>query len=257
MSTLNNARLLKKYLFGVLLVAAAAGLVLLALQLFSGGPETARAGTEAISAASPLPGTAGGQGSGQVQARSHAGLPAPASGSAWFDAASPAMSSPHSPVTVSPLSTMSPPQFAADGRGKLILNPDTHANLEKLLLEENPATMQATLATIQSRLPLKAAAELKALVGQFQQYSKALTHSISPEQAPETAQEGFKLLDSLHRLRVSYLGPETARAMFGPEEATTRQLIALMEADKDASLTPQQKAERAQDILNRQAPPPG
>ena len=40
---------------------------------------------------------------------------------------------------------MSPPVFAADSRGKLVLNADTHANLEKLLLEENPEAMLANL----------------------------------------------------------------------------------------------------------------
>ncbi len=247
MSTSNNGSHFKKWLLGILLVAAAVALLALLGRL--------------TSAAAPDPGLAGRaaalvvDGKPQAGPAAQAGLPAPAPGKAWFDAASPVGTSIDPPATASPLSTMSPPHFSADGRGKLILNSDTHANLEKLLLEENPAAMQATLAKIMNTLPPQAAAELKALVGQFQQYTKALSHSISPENAPDNAQEGFKLLDSLHNLRVSYLGADAARAMFGPEEATTRQLIALMEAEKDAGLTPQQKAERAQEILRRQAPP--
>lgn len=162
-----------------------------------------------------------------------------------------------SSAAASPLSTMSPPRFAADSRGKLILNSDTHANLEKLLLQEDPQAVQATLAQAASKLPPQAAADLKVLVDQFQQYSKALTHSISPENAPETEQEGIKLIDSLHSLRVSYLGAEATQAMFGEEEATTRQIIALMAADKDPTLTPQQKAERAQEVISKRRQPAG
>ena len=157
----------------------------------------------------------------------------------------------------SPLSTMSPPRFAADSRGKLVLNSDTHANLEKLLLQEDPQARQATMDQVAKSLPPQAAAELKVLADQFQQYSKALTQSISPENAPENEQEGLKLIDSLHTLRVSYLGAEATQAMFGEEEAATRQIIALMAADKDPTLTQAEKAERAQEVLSKRRQPAG
>lgn len=157
----------------------------------------------------------------------------------------------------SPLDTMTPAQFAADSRGKLVLNGDTHANIEKLLLEEDPARMRANLDRVAGTLPPQAAAELNVLVGQFQQYSKALPHTIPPDHAPETEQESLALLDRLHALRVSYLGLDATRAMFGAEEATARQLIALMAAEKNPHLTPQEKAERAQELLGRQPAPAG
>ena len=168
------------------------------------------------------------------------------------------VASANSPVMSSPLSTMTPPVFAADSRGKLVLNADTHANLEKLLLEENPETLAANLDKAAKNLPPQAAAELKVLSGQFQQYAKAQTHTIPPETAPETEPERLKLLDSLHALRVSYLGTEAAQAMFGEEEAMTRKLIALMAAQDDPNLTSEQKAERAQEMMNgmRQPKPP-
>lgn len=175
----------------------------------------------------------------------------PASANAWFDVALSA----NTPAMVSPLSTMSPPLFAANSRGKLILNADTHANMEKLLLEEHPKTMGANLDQASRNLPPQARAELKVLVGQFQQYTKALPHTIPPDNAPETEQEHLKLLDSLHALRVSYLGAEATQAMFGEEEATTRQLIGLMAAQNDPSLSTQQKADRAQETLNRMRQP--
>lgn len=231
---------MKKWGRSALCVAAAAGALLLLVRLITDQPVDASGGTgvQALSAAAGN-GAAHSDGGGGGQAL-------PMSHSPWFDPELAATSA----ALASPLSTMSPPHFAVDSRGKLALNGDTHANLEKLLIEENPETMRATLEHITSKLPAQAGADLTVLVGQFQQYSKALSHSISPENAPETEQEALKLLDSLHMLRVSYLGQETTEAMFGADEATTRQLIVLMGADKDPNRTLQQKAERAQDIIS-------
>jgi lipase chaperone LimK len=64
----------------------------------------------------------------------------------------------------------------------------------------------------------------------------------------------LKLLDNLHALRVSYLGAEAAQAMFGEEEAMTRKLVGMMAAQKDPNLTPEQKAERAQEMMNNLRP---
>jgi hypothetical protein len=241
----------KKWLRGALAVAAAAGLIWLLIQFITapaGGDNDGAGAASQASAQPAVPGAAqgGAPASGDAYAQSPLGP-----GEPWM---APLPSGVALPME-SPLNTMTPPRFAADSRGRLVLNSDTHANLEKLLLEEDPAAMRATLEKISKELPAQAAAELKVLAGQFQQYTKALGHSVSPENAPENERDGLKLLDSLHKLRVSYLGAEAAKAMFGAEEATTRQLIALMAADKEPNLTPQQKAERAQEILSRMPPP--
>jgi hypothetical protein len=227
-------------------VAAAAGLLVLLLVLMQ--PVADKPVVATGSAAGQLPEPAAGDGVAQAGAGTSAQALMPEG--PWFD---PQLGA--SAEVVSPLSTMSPPQFAADGRGKLVLNSGTHANLEKLLLQENPDAMRSTLEQAARNLPPQAAADLKVLVGQFQQYSKALSHSISPENAPQTEQDGLKLLDSLHTLRVSYLGEEATEAMFGADEATTRQLLAVMGADKDPNRTQEQKAERAQEIISQRRPP--
>jgi hypothetical protein len=227
---------MKKWVRGALCVGACAGLMYV-LAPFAADQE-----------AGPGKGAAAGIATTQASG----GMPGQAQpGNTWLGTTPPGGPA----VVESPLSTMSPPQFAADGRGKLVLNGDTHANLEKLLLEEDPDKMRANLERVSGTLPAQAAAELKVLVGQFQQYSKALPHTIPPDHAPETEQESLTLLDRLHALRVSYLGPEATQAMFGAEEATTRQLIALMAAEKYPNLTPQEKAERAQELLRKQPAP--
>lgn len=217
----------------VVSVVAAAGIYLVVADQ-SADVDGVVAASAVAAAAGPQP-QAGRSGQGQ-----------PASLNAWSEMVSAA----NTGATASPLSTMSPPVFAADSRGKLVLNADTHANLEKLLLEENPDAMLANLDKTSKSLPPQAAAELKVLAGQFQQYTKALTHTIPPETAPETEPEQLKMLDSLHSLRATYLGAEAAQAMFGEEEAMTRKLIGMMAAQKDPNLTPEQKAERAQEAMS-------
>lgn len=158
-------------------------------------------------------------------------------------------------AAVSPLSTMSPPIFAVNSRGHLALNADTQNNLEKLLLQDTPEAIQTQLQEISRDLPKEAANQLKTLVGQFQQYTTALSQSIPAGDVPANEQESIALLDRLHALQVSYLGADTARALFGEDEATARQLIALMR-NENPNLTMEQKAERAQEALSKLPQPP-
>lgn len=234
---------MKKWIGVALASAASVAGIFLVASADTGRP--AGRDSRLVSAAGNGGAQAQGGGNGQAQ---------PAALNSWADIASSA----NAVAMGSPLSTMSPPLFAADGHGKLVLSADTHANLEKLLLEENPEALLANLDKVSKALPPQAAAELKVLAGQFQQYAKALTHTIPPETAPETEPERLKMLDSLHALRVSYLGAEAAQAMFGEEEAMTRKLIGLMAAQDDPNLTSEQKAERAQEMMSnlRQPKPP-
>lgn len=240
----------KKWVCGALGVGAAVGLVLIT-QFDADKPVSAgaRTPTHAVSTAGQVAGPASGNGAGEV-AGEGAGARASLGLDSWFDR----LPGDSTIAAVSPLDTMTPPRFAADSRGRLVLNADTHANLGKLLLQENPDAMRATLVKISKDLPAQAASELKVLVNQFQQYTVAHSHVISPEDAPQNEQQGLKLLDSLHALRVSYLGAEATDAMFGAEEATTRQLLSLMRADPDPTGTQQEKAERAQEIISTQTP---
>lgn len=228
----------KQWTGGAAVAAAVVGGIYFAAPAFMDAPN----GTGASSATAAVTASAGAAG---------APAPAPASLHPWLSASA----FPDNTTTVSPLSTMSPPVFATDSRGKLVLNADTHANIEKLLLETDPVAMRANLDKAAGKLSPQAAAELKVVVEQFQQYTKALPHTIAPDDAPETEQGRLQVLERLHTLRVSYLGAEAAGAMFGEEEATTRKLIGLMAAETDPSLTTEEKASRAQEILSNTLPP--
>jgi len=56
----------------------------------------------------------------------------------------------------------------------------------------------------------------------------------------------------LHALRVAHFGPVIARALYGEEEAESRQLVELMRLEKDQSLTLEEKAVRAQQLRDSQ-----
>jgi len=53
---------------------------------------------------------------------------------------------------------------------------------------------------------------------------------------------------------VAHFGPLVARALYGEEEATSRQLVELMRLEKDQSLTLEEKAARAQQLHDSMRP---
>lgn len=172
--------------------------------------------------------------------------PKPASSTGWWLG----VTNPTGDEGSAPLSTMTPPSFSSDSHGRLILNAETHANIERLLLSRTPQAIQAQLQDVSRGLPSSASQELQDLVSRFQKYAIAMSQSIPPGNSVSSEQEAVIQLDQLHHLRASYLGAETARALFGEEEAMSRYMLVVAQLDKDPSLTLQQKAERAQEALS-------
>jgi hypothetical protein len=70
-------------------------------------------------------------------------------------------------------------------------------------------------------------------------------------ESPATEEAALAELDGLHALRTAHFGTVIARALYGEEEAVTRQLIELLRLEKDQCLTLEEKAERAQQLDNR------
>ena len=149
---------------------------------------------------------------------------------------------------------MAPPSFSASPRGHLTLNAQTHANIERLLLSGTPRAVQTQLQDVSRDLPDTAIKELRDLVSKFQNYTTALSQSMPPGNEVATEHEAMKQLEQLeqlHNLRASYLGAETAHALFGEEEAMSRYMLAMAQLERDPSLTLQQKSERAQEALSK------
>jgi lipase chaperone LimK len=59
-------------------------------------------------------------------------------------------------------------------------------------------------------------------------------------------EEGLAQLNAMQALRVSHLGAEAARQLYGEDDAVARRLLELMRDETDTSLSMEQKAMRAQ-----------
>lgn len=136
--------------------------------------------------------------------------------------------------------------------GQLRLDGRTKLNLEKLLVLNTPAQLRAKLMELETTLPQAAFGELNDLLERYRNYSAAAEQMYPAGQAPADANAALAQLQALHDLRVTYFGPATAQALYAKEEQLTRQLLQVMRLDTQTGLTLEQKAERAQQLLQPQ-----
>src|SRR5262249_29043996 len=140
--------------------------------------------------------------------------------------------------------------FRADGAGKVVKDEDARLNIEKLISLSTPPEMQQKLDELRRELPPSAAAELTELVTQYQNYQSAALQAYPPGVAPATPQDALNEIDGQHALRAKYFGAQTAEAFYGSDEKVQRELLRLMNLEKDQSLTMEEKADRAQQLYN-------
>lgn len=188
------------------------------------------------------------------QAAAGAGLPVSAAAKAASGAAFPWDSLPATAAgpasapaaEAAPLESAMPLRFKADGKGRLLADAQAGHDIERLAALSTRDEALAQLRQAGQSLPPAAQRELTDLFHHHEQYAAAVANSFVPGQLPADEQEAARQLDTLHRLRVEHFGEDAAASLFGEEEATSRQLLALMRAQNDPSLTMQQKAELAQ-----------
>lgn len=159
------------------------------------------------------------------------------------------------PVTTTlPGSTGLGDGFQVDGAGHLILNAHTLDVIRRTLDGKTPQELMSVSESLARELPPTAIDRAQDLLSRYQSYQQAMLVQFPPDHAPPTDEDATQLLDSMHELRVEQFGAEATQALFGEEEATQRSMAALIRNEKDQSLTPQEKATRA-DAL-RIAPQP-
>jgi lipase chaperone LimK len=139
--------------------------------------------------------------------------------------------------------------FRVDASGRLVLDESTRLNMEALFARtERDQLAEAKQQAIEP-LPAAAGAQAAELLEHYDNYQQAQKQSYPPGVAPETEEAALAELDGLHALRVAHFGPVVAHALYGGEEAVSRKLVELMRLEKDQSLTVEEKAERAQQLL--------
>jgi hypothetical protein len=138
--------------------------------------------------------------------------------------------------------------FRINASGRLMLDEQTRLNIEALFARTDRDRLAEAKQQAIDSLPAAAGAQAAELLEQYDNYQQAQRHAYPPGVAPPTEEAALAELDGLHALRVAHFGPIVARALYGEEEAASRQLIELMRLEKDQSLTMEEKAARAQQL---------
>jgi lipase chaperone LimK len=163
-------------------------------------------------------------------------------------AASPALpasaAAPSEPVTAQ----RNEETFRVNDAGRLVLDEQTRLNMEALFARTERDRLAEAKQQAVEPLPAGAEAQAAELLEQYDNYQQAQRQAYPPGIAPATEEAALAELDGLHALRAAHFGPIVARALYGQEEATSRELIELMRLEKDQSLTMEEKAVRAQQL---------
>ena len=144
-------------------------------------------------------------------------------------------------------------RFTATNQGNLVVNEQARNDIERLVALETRDEAQTRLKELGQHLAPAAQKQLADLLFKYAQYADALRQSFSPDDLPESTQDVLAQFNLLHATRERHFGAETAKALFGPEEASTAELIELMQARalKEPSLTLEQTVELAQADLSK------
>ena len=138
--------------------------------------------------------------------------------------------------------------FRTNASGRLVLDEQTRLNMEALFARTEPDHLAEAKQQAVEPLPAAASAQAAELLENYDNYQQAQEQAYPPGVAPATEEAALAELDGLHALRVAHFGPVVARALYGEEEAVSRQLVELMRIEKDQSLTMEEKAVRAQQL---------
>jgi hypothetical protein len=138
--------------------------------------------------------------------------------------------------------------FRVNASARLVVDEHARLNMEALFARTDRDRLADAKQQAIEPLPAGAKAQAAELLDQYDNYQQAQRQTYPPGVAPSTEEAALAELDGLHALRVAHFGPVVARALYGEEEATSRQLVELMRLEKDQSLTMEEKAVRAQQL---------
>jgi hypothetical protein len=151
-----------------------------------------------------------------------------------------------------PLDTTEMPTFRASPQGRLVVDTQTRHDVERMAALFAQDNGLQRLDLLSADLPVQARHELRDLYQRYLQYDQAMRQAIPPGQG--TLEEATRQLQILHELRQQYFGQEGAEAMFGAEEATASQLMALMRTQTDPKASLEERAAQAQDLWKKEHP---
>jgi len=170
-----------------------------------------------------------------VPASTPEGLAAAPGGAAPAATATPAVARQRSADAAAPLFIEGlEATLRADEAGSLIIDDQTRSALETLI-GMSAAEREQRKQRLVRELPAVAASEALDLLQRMTDYRTAATQMFPIEAAPNSVADAGAMLETVHQLRVDYLGEQIARKFFGREEKLGRILIE--SADKPAEDT--------------------
>jgi hypothetical protein len=142
-------------------------------------------------------------------------------------------------------------KFNVDDKGNLIVDVRARNTLEKLYALYTPEQQAQRLQELSQELPPAAYGRVAELLERWKEFNVATKQALPPGEPVSSAEEALVQLETLSALRITHFGQEAAKGMFGDEERLNHQLIALMRLEKDESLTMEEKAVRAQELISK------
>lgn len=139
--------------------------------------------------------------------------------------------------------------FQADEHGNLVLNENTRLNIEKLYALNTPEELAGKMEKLSAVLPETAHRQVANLVNYFDQYTRNVKMTYPPNVQPTTLEDVLGQFRGTHDLRLAHFGADVASAFYAEEEKMSLQLLYLMAIEKDETLSLDQKAQRAQQLL--------
>jgi hypothetical protein len=139
--------------------------------------------------------------------------------------------------------------FEADVHGNLVLSESARLNIEKLYALNTPEELAEKMQKLSGALPEMAHRQVGNLLDYYEKYTQNLVEAYPPEVEPVSLGDMLERFRGMHDLRLAYFGADAASAFYAAEEKITLQLLYLMANEKDESLSLEEKAQRAQHIL--------
>jgi hypothetical protein len=139
--------------------------------------------------------------------------------------------------------------FQADEHGNLVLNETTRINIEKLYALNTPDELDEKMRKLSTVLPDTAHRQVVNLVDYFNKYTRDVKEIYPPDAEVETVEEVLVQLQGMHDLRKMHFGADVANTFYAEEEKMSLQLLYLMANEKDKSLSLDERAQRAQQLL--------
>lgn len=152
----------------------------------------------------------------------------------------------------SPLDQVAPPVFRLTPQGRLFLDGQTRADIERVALLHGRQEALARLDEATQALGEQARREVRALYERHVQYERALATALVNQPEQPTIDDARRQLQLMQELRAQHFG-EQAAALFGAEEALQQRLLDdAQEAMRTGRMTLEEAVGAAQEKLARE-----